>query len=269
VEHLVAGRATALGRTCHIGLGVVRTNLAALRLHEAHVGGEVPGICPLPGFDTMGQCVVQRVSPRDHIPGCRPDREPMRQRAVIPAKRSRADCLCDLPADRIVVQPVLGHGAVAATLDEELARATHERPPLRFAGPAGHGTQLVERERLARGAQDTKAIDDGRLGRDPLPRDGQQRREAARNALDAALRRGETRQVLAQHRGVLQVTARACNSLGHEPRIEAELRRSLLPERAHRRFVIGREGSLIIEIDLHRAAGGEHVHVRMARPARA
>jgi len=147
-------------------------------------------------------------------------------------------------------------------------RATQEGSSLRLARPAGHDAQLVERERLACGTQDAEAVDDDRIGRDPLPCARKQRREAARNALDAPLRRGQSRQVLAQHRGVLQVAGRAGNRLGDEPRIEAELRRGLLPERAHRRFVVGRERSLV-EIELHRAAGSEHVHVRMTRPARA
>jgi hypothetical protein len=87
----------------------------------------------------------------------------------MPAERNRADRLGDLRADRVMVQPILGHGAIAPAHDEELARATQERSSLCLAGPRGHGAQFVERERLARGAQDAEAVDDDRIGRDLLP----------------------------------------------------------------------------------------------------
>lgn len=92
-------------------------------------------------------------------------------------------------------------------------------PALRLEGPAGHPPQLVQRQRVARGAQQAEAVDHRRLDRDPLPGARDRRRESTRDVLDPALLRRQTAQVPAQHLGVLQVATGALHGLGDETRI--------------------------------------------------
>lgn len=51
--------------------------------------------------------------------------------------------------DRLAVQSALGIVVAAPGLDEDLAGGAYEFVPLGLASPAGGGTELVERERLA------------------------------------------------------------------------------------------------------------------------
>jgi hypothetical protein len=95
---------------------------------------------------------------------------------------------------------------------------------------------------------------------------GSDRRQAARDVLDATLIRRKVDQVLAQHLGVLRVAGGAVHGLGDELLVQAQLGRRLLPECTHRRRVVGGKRGPV-EIELQRAACHERVDVRMAPPA--
>ena len=253
---LVAARAAALGHPRHVGLGLVHAQLATLRLQEAHVGGEPPRVRPVARLGAMDQRMAQGVPPRRRIRGSRPGRELLRQRArdaprsatapIASAMCARIESWCS----RYSALPVRAPG-----LDEQLARTAHERPSLRLAGPAGHGAELVERERLARGAQDPEAVHDDGIDRDPLPRLRDQRREAARDVLDATLLRAAAparcfRSVTAccrlpPARATASSTNRASSPSGPAlpaPRTRARSRRCRP------------RSSAIVEIDLHQLA---------------
>ncbi|MEO7730254.1 MAG: hypothetical protein ABIY55_04730 [Kofleriaceae bacterium] len=67
---------------------------------------------------------------------------------------------------------------------------------------------------------------------------------------------------------MLRVATGALGSFGDERRVQAQLRRGLVPERAHRRGVVVGERRAV-EIELQRTARREQIDVRMTRPARA
>src|SRR6185503_6376996 len=97
-----------------------------------------------------------------------PARELARQGRVMTSRDRRTDLLEDVRADRIVVQAVLRHVAAPA-LDQKLERGMLERLSLRRLAPAGHGGDLVERQRLARGAQNAEPTRRHRVVRDATP----------------------------------------------------------------------------------------------------
>ena len=260
----------ALGDARDVGLHVVRAELATLRLQEARVAGDPPGVCPVAGLRAMNQRVTQGVPPRNRLRGSRPRREPLGQRAVVAAERDIADRLRDVRADRVVVQPVLALSIRPLGLDQNLLGPTQERPSRRVPGPGGHGTELIERERLASRAQDPEALHDHGVVRDALPRLLDQRPEAARDVLDATQVRGRRRYMPPQLHRVLHVATRARHRLIDEPRVQPKRPSGALPERAHRRIVVGRAvRGIEIELDEVTVARFEARDVRVARPARA
>jgi hypothetical protein len=87
-----------------------------------------------------------------------PGRQPLCQREVMPRQRIGSDGIGDVRADRVMVQPVLGRVAGASGLNQPFARAAYECLARRGACPASHPGQLVEREWLARGAQDAQPV---------------------------------------------------------------------------------------------------------------
>jgi len=101
------------------------------RFYKAHVGGKMPGICPLAGLGAVEQRMTKRVPARGRLCG-RPGRQRSRQRAVVPAERNRTNRAGDLPADGVMVQAVLGLGVLPPSFCQKLERTMQERPSRRF-----------------------------------------------------------------------------------------------------------------------------------------
>jgi hypothetical protein len=221
-DRCVVTRPAALGDPRDIDLGLVHPQLATLRLDKAHVACESPRIRPVAGLGAMDQRMAQRVPPRVSLPGRWPRCVPSRQRSMMRAERVVSDGLCDVSADRVVVQPVLELPSRPLGLDEQLLRRAHPRPALRVAAPVSHRADLVERERLASGTQDPEARHDRRIRRDARPRLLDQRGEAPRDVLHATLFARQDRQPLSQLHGVLHVAARAGYGLVDKACIEVE-----------------------------------------------
>ena len=266
----IAAGPAALGDARDVGLHVVRAELATLGLQEARVAGNPPGVCPVAGRRAMHQRVMQGVLPRVRLRRRWPRREPLGQRAVVAAERDIADRLGDVRADRIVVQPVLALSIRPRGVNQNLLGPTQERPSRRVPGPGSHGTELIECERLARRAQDPESLHDHGVVGDALPRPLDQRPEAARNVPGATQLRGRRRHMPPQLHRVLHVATRARHHLIDEPRVQPKRSRGALPERAHRRIVVGRAvRNIEINLDKFTVARFEARHVRVARPARA
>src|SRR5262245_38692463 len=114
----------------------------------------------------------------------------------------------DVRADRVVLQPVFACTIRPLGLYEQLHRAAGEVVTLDLASAARHDLELVERQRLAGGAQDPQAVRDDRIDCDALPHLGDLRLYPAWNFVDslprrAALLRAKCSQLLAQLHGML------------------------------------------------------------------